>query len=75
MSISTEGDARRSFMSGSSEWPPASSLASSPYSASRLTASSARLGPLVVEGRRDHAGVPTLEPALAAARMALTMLW
>jgi hypothetical protein len=40
MSISTAGTASRSFMIGSSECPPASSLASSPCSASAATASS-----------------------------------
>jgi hypothetical protein len=40
-SMSTDGDASRSFMSGISEWPPASSLASSPCWVSMLTASSA----------------------------------
>ncbi len=40
MSTSSDGAAKRSFMSGSSECPPASSLASSPPSASSLIASS-----------------------------------
>jgi hypothetical protein len=40
MSISTAGAASRSFMSGSSEWPPAISLASSPFCVSRPMASS-----------------------------------
>ncbi len=39
--MSTAGDASRSFMSGISEWPPASSLASSPWLESSDTASSA----------------------------------
>ena len=39
-STSTVGVASRSFISGSSEWPPARSLASSPCSASAATASS-----------------------------------
>ena len=38
MSISTAGAASRSFIMGSSECPPASSLASSPGSASRSSA-------------------------------------
>ena len=34
-----------------------------------------RVGPLVVERGRDHAGLPAVWPALAAARIDLTMLW
>src|SRR5258708_17758904 len=41
MSIRTAGAASLSFIIGSSEWPPASSLASSPCLASRSTASAA----------------------------------
>ena len=40
MSMSTLGAASRSFMSGSREWPPAMSLASSPCSVSAAMASS-----------------------------------
>ena len=40
MSISSSGAARRSFITGSSEWPPASTLASSPCSARRASAPS-----------------------------------
>ena len=41
MSTSTLGLARRSLMSGISDWPPASNLASSPCSPSAATAASA----------------------------------
>jgi hypothetical protein len=41
MSISAVGVASRSFIIGSSEWPPASSFASSPSEASRSRACSA----------------------------------
>ena len=43
-SISSAGAARRSFISGSSECPPASSFASSPPSRSALSASSSDAG-------------------------------
>ena len=60
-STSSVGAARRSFISGISEWPPASSLASSPPSPSggqRLVdASRAR----VVELGRDHRPLPRPE--------------
>jgi hypothetical protein len=40
-STSTDGAASRSFMSGISDWPPASSFASSPASARAAMAASA----------------------------------
>ena len=49
------GDARRSFISGSSEWPPARSLASSPCSTEQADRLGGRFGPPVVERCRDHA--------------------
>jgi hypothetical protein len=44
MSMSTAGMARRSFISGSSECPPARIFASSPCSTSAATASSTEVG-------------------------------
>ena len=58
MSMSTDGAASRSFISGSSEWPPASSLASSPCSPSGGDGAVGGVGPDVVEGGGDHAGAP-----------------
>ena len=43
-STSSVGNASRSFMSGSSEWPPASSLASSPPSFSAASTPSSESG-------------------------------
>ena len=60
MSTSTDGVASRSFISGSSEWPPASSLASSPCSASSGDGLVGRVGPDVVERGGDHADAPLL---------------
>ena len=68
-STSTAGVARRSFMSGSSDMPPARSLASSPCSASAASASSALAGADVVERGGDHGR------SAAAASTARTMLW
>ena len=50
--------ASRSFMSGSSEWPPASSLASSPCSAEQRDGLVGGVGAHVVEGGRDHDAPP-----------------
>src|SRR5689334_4051062 len=44
MSTTSSGDAKRSFISGTRLWPPASTLASSPPSCSRLIASSSDRG-------------------------------
>ena len=44
MSISSSGAANRNFIKGSSEWPPASTLASSPRSPSSATAASTDSG-------------------------------
>ena len=57
-STSSVGAASRSFISGISECPPASSLASSPPSRSAASASSSELGRDVVELSGDHAGPP-----------------
>ena len=54
MSTSTDGWARRSFISGSRLWPPARNLASSPCSPMRLIASSAEPAADVVECCGDH---------------------
>ena len=56
MSISTAGWASRSFIIGSSEWPPASSLASSPCSASSDRACAADSATYVVERRLGSCG-------------------
>ena len=52
------GVARRSFISGSSEWPPASSLASSPCSVEQRDGLVGRAGPDVVERDGDHDASP-----------------
>ena len=70
---STAGVASRSFISGSSEWPPASSLASSPCSASSDERLVGRVGPHVVERGGDHAHAPP--GSRPAASTAFTMLW
>ena len=57
-STSSVGAASRSFISGISEWPPASSLASSPPSRERRDRLVERLGRHVVELGGDHAGAP-----------------
>ena len=69
-SISTAGTASRSFIIGSSECPPAISLASSPCSASSAIACVDGVGADVVERGRDHAD--TSRDARSTAR---TMLW
>src|SRR5919205_2894446 len=55
MSISTAGMARRSFISGSSECPPARTFASSPCSTSAATASSTDVG-------RTYSNAPGIMP-------------
>jgi hypothetical protein len=44
--MSTSGAASRSFISGSSEWPPARNFASSPYSGRQVERLVGGLGPL-----------------------------
>ena len=44
MSTSSSGEAKRSFISGTRLWPPASTLASPPPSCSRPIASSSERG-------------------------------
>ena len=44
MSMTSSGAASRSFITGSSEWPPASTVASSPCSASSASAPSSESG-------------------------------
>ena len=71
-STSTVGVARRSFMSGSNDMPPARNFASSPCSPISAIASARRLGAHVVERGGDH-----LAPCIvsAAASTDFTMLW
>ena len=75
MSMSTSGAASRSFIIGSSECPPASTLASSPCSASRSRACAGDSAAIVLERRGDHratsesAASATCSSAAAAGRL------
>ena len=63
MSISTAGSASRRLSIAISDCPPASTRASSPYSASSATASSTRVGPHVVERTRLHRAPRSAPPS------------
>ena len=71
-STSSAGAASRSFISGISEWPPASSLASSPFSCSSRMASSSVSGAAVVERGRDHAAPPLASVIASQTRIGLS---
>ncbi len=84
MSISTAGWASRTFIIGSSEWPPGQQLRVLAVLGEQRERVRGGVGDLVVERRRDHAVTPSAgtsvageepESLSAAASTDCTMLW
>ena len=72
MSTRTAGMASRSFISGSSEWPPGEHLGVVAVLGERGHRLLDRAGPHVLERRRDHAALLAAAGPVPTAR---TMLW
>ena len=62
MSISSSGTASRSFITGSSEWPPASTLGLVAVLGQQRERRVERVGAVVVEADGDHAPLPVEKP-------------